>query len=291
MSKKIGFIPTRITGLLLMALPCFCLAQTRTPDSVNIAPEKTINGVRYWQVSNELDKEVDLWEDHQPTLSDLRDFGFVLNYENEDTYIAPDGKIVPKFHDALRVMAPNAYNGTIAPPEGAPSSYSGEIYLPDTIERSNFVPELTGSYYVLGFQPRSMAENLTAIRTSIYMSISTSSFKKAVGLKKVQIGSCYSVVPCTFWYSKQPETVILEKSPYIYRYAFAGCPDIKSVVLQSDVELPPFEDTSAFEDSVYKNATLYLPDTLMDKCNSDPLWSKFVHKKSLKECQVEFIKP
>lgn len=287
MSKKIGFIPMRMTGLILMALPCFCLAQTRTPEWMYNNPDETINGVRYWMLDNEMYP----WQDWS-TLESLRNFGFVLNYEDEDTYIAPDGKIVPKFYEALWVMAQDEVNGTINPPEDAPSSYSGEIYLPDMIEWSHFNPEVTGSYlYVLGFQPRSMAENLTAIRTSIYMSIPTGSFEKASGLKKVQIGSCYSVEPCTFWYNFQLETVILEKSPYIYKYAFSGCPLIKSVVLQSDVELPPVEDASAFEDSVYKNATLYLPDTLMDKCDSDPLWSKFVHKKSLKECQVEFIKP
>ncbi len=271
----------RIVGLSLLSFPCVLFAQEKTPEWAYGYPEETIRGIRYFQLSNTIDHIV-----QYPSLESLRAFGFMLNPDDEETYIAPDGKIIPKFYSALWAEAPNQNNPGMHTPEDALPYYVGDIYLPDFIEGFHSQSDP----YVLGFNWTAIGDKVTSIRTPLYMPVTTGCFQHASNLKKVQIGACYAVDPCSFWYCRQLETVIIEKDPFIYRYAFAGCPDIKSVVLKSGEDLPAFEDTSAFEESVYENATLYLPDSLMEKCGSDPLWSKFVHKKSLKECPVEPVK-
>lgn len=281
MSNQIIHLTKRAVCLALSALPCLAIAQEKAPESVYGCPEETIRGIRYFEKSNIADQFV-----NYDNLGSLRYWGFALNPDNEDTYITPDGKVIPAFYNALWVAAPNEENPGRRIPDGALPYYVGDVYLPDFIEGfASWKDE-----YVLAFNYTAMADRVTSIRTPLYMPVSTNCLGNAVNLQKVQIGACHSVEPCAFWYCKKLETVIIEKSPYIYRFAFAGCPTIKDVVLQSASELPPFEDASAFDDSVYKNATLYLHDDLMDECGKDPVWSKFVHRKSLKECKVEPVK-
>lgn len=271
----------RMIWLFFLSLPGLSMAQPQaTPLWVLRYPEKTIRGIRYFEFSNVIDQFSNL-----PSLPRLWIFGFALNPEKEGTYIAPDGKIIPAFHNGLSVMAPNAENVDIVPPANTPSAYSGEIYLSD-FEKFSY----SGDVYVLMFAPIAMGEELTAIRTPLYAPIANGHFEYAKNLKKAQIGASYAVMNDSFKGCVKLETVIFEQAPYVYHDAFVTCDGIKTVVLQSDKELPMLESAAVFPDGVYTGATLYLPDNLMDECDSDPVWSKFVHRKSLKECTVEFMK-
>ncbi len=246
-------------------------------------PESMINGIRYFEFSQLVKAG-----EYSPSLPDFRILGFALNLDDEGTYIAPDGKIVPRFDDAVWVVAPDEPNDYYnPPPSGSPSSYTGEIYLPDVIEK--FSPG--SEEYVLGFDSSAMAEGLTALRTPLYMLVEQRRFKNAVDLQKIQFGSCHSVESEAFNNCAKLETVIFERAPYVYKKAFKGCPGIKVIVLLSDSELPSLENVSAFEDCVYDSATVYVPDTLIDAFKNDPIWSNFVHVKSLKESKVELVKP
>ncbi len=272
----------RIMWLLLLSLPCLSMAQPQaTPAWALRYPEETIRGIRYFKYTT-LINEVH----NTPSLPYLWMFGFTLNTEKEGTYIAPDGKIIPAFYGGLWVMPPNERNVDIVPPANTPSTYSGEIYLPDFIEGFRYY----GDVYVLMFAPIAMGEELTAIRTPLYSPIINGHFKFAANLQKAQIGASYVVINDSFNGCGKLETVIFEQAPYVYHDAFAACDGIKTVVLQSDKELPMLESAAVFPDDVYTGATLYLPDSLMAACDADPVWSKFTHRKSLKECTVEFMK-
>ena len=78
----------RIVGLSLLSFPCLLFAQEKTPEWAYGYPEETIRGIRYFQLSNTIDHIV-----QYPSLESLRAFGFMLNPDDEETYIAPDGKI------------------------------------------------------------------------------------------------------------------------------------------------------------------------------------------------------
>ena len=95
----------RIVGLSLLSFPCLLFAQEKTPEWAYGYPEETIRGIRYFQLSNTIDHIV-----QYPSLESLRAFGFMLNPDDEETYIAPDGKIIPKFYSALWAEAPNQNN-------------------------------------------------------------------------------------------------------------------------------------------------------------------------------------
>lgn len=243
-------------------------------------PEETVRGIRYFKHTNLI------YQFHEyPTLPDLRYLGFVVNPEDEETYIALDGKVMPKFFSALCVVAPSSRNGYKTPPEGTPTSYSGKVYMPDFIE--GFL--LEDDEYVLDFYPSAMGENLTSLRTPLYITLGAGDFTKAVNLQKIQIGACYAVLPETFLSCKSLETVIFERAPFVYDLAFAECAGIKAVVLRSEDDLPLLEGTKVFEGRVYEQATLYVPDNLMEACKADPAWGRFANVKSMKECNVELV--
>lgn len=270
-----------LSGLLALSCPDALNAQKREPEWVYRVPEETVKGIRYFKHTNLI------YQFHEyPTLPDLRYLGFIVNPEDEETYIAPDGRVVPKFFSGLCVVAPNSSNGYDTPPDGTPTSYSGEIYLPDFIE--GFLAD--EDEFVLDFYPSAMGENLTSMRTPLYITLGASDFTKAVNLQKVQIGACYAVLPETFLSCKSLETLIFERAPFVYDLAFAGCAGIKAVVLQSEDDLPLLEGTKVFEGRVYEQATLYVPDNLMDACKADPAWGRFANVKSLKECNIELVK-
>lgn len=242
-------------------------------------PQDYINGI-YYELSTRL---INFFQEY-PTLPRLEFFGFILNLDDTDTYHTADGLIIPAFDSALKVIPPNKYG---LAPEGAPSSYSGELYLPDMEE---IVSHKT-KYYVLHFAPNAMAEGLTALRTALYMTVMSESLEYAINLLKAQIGTCFVVEPNAFKNCSKLETVIFERDPYVYNNAFTDCPNLKTIVLLYDKRLPMLESASSFAENVYSTAMLYVPDALMDDCVNDPVWSKFVHIKSLKDSPVELMKP
>lgn len=269
---------------ILQILIFLCLSETMSATSIPYR-ETEVNGIRYWAFSRVVDGPNPL-----PDLPDLKSLGFRLNLDDEKTFIAPDGKIIPAFSVALWAVRANRINNWYGPdPYTGPPSYSGEVYLPDSAQ-INYWGKLC-FMYVLGFESESMADKLTALRTPLYMPVNCKALQYAVNLQKVQIGSCYAVDRYGFKNCSKLETIIFEKSPYVYPWAFADCNEIKTIVLQSEEELPMLKNAEVFPDNVYTSATLYLPDSLMDVCGSDPVWSKFVNRRSLKECTVEFMEP
>lgn len=123
------------------------------------------------------------------------------------------------------------------------------------------------------------------------MPVMTRFLMTAVDLQKAQFGTFFVIEPDALKYCTKLETVIFERDPYIYNNAFSNCSNLKTIVLLDDKRLPMLESASSFAENVYSTATLYLPDSLMDDCVNDPVWSKFVHIKSLKDSPVELIKP
>lgn len=282
MYKNIVRLVGKISIAVLLFFPSIAIAQSRTPEWVYYCPEETINGIRYWKVSRLIDEVRDF-----PWLRSLRDIGFTVNPNDSNTYIAPDGKVVPRIIEALIVVPPNKINGGEQPPADASAWYFWDIYLLDSIEGFHGREDL----YVLDFPGSSMSKGLFSIRTPLYVPITDDLFQKAVDLKKVQIGACYSVQPNAFMKCGKLETVIFEQAPCIYENAFINCKAISNVVLQSATELPILDAATAFEDCVYMNATLYIADNLMEACKQHPIWSKFGSIKSLNECNVEIMKP
>ncbi len=279
----------RLSLCLVFMLAGVPLVKAGDPIYVTHYKEDTIKGIRYFK------GWIDLSSGYaQPSLPDFRLLGFtVVSTEGPlkptyPDYITPDGKVIPNFHYALIVAAPNVWNGWIAPPDNAPSSYSGDIYIPDRIE--GFLDE-KDPMYVLDLEPDAMGEDVISVRTPIYASVGYRRFLTAANLQKVQIGAYYSVMYQAFKDCKKLQTVIFEQAPQVFTTAFSDSPDIQEIVLQSEENLPLLEGTAVFDDKVYTNATLYVPDTLMEACKKDPVWSKFSKIKSLKECNVELIKP
>ncbi len=268
----------------ILTLVFLCIWETLSATYVPYK-ETTVKGIRYWQLSRVVDGP-----NPRPSLPNLRFLGFRVNPNDEKTFIAPDGKIIPAFASALWAVQADHINKWDGPdPNRGPSSYSGEVYLPDSTEIN--VWGKIRVEYILGFESEAMADELIAIRTAIYMPICANALQYAVNLQKVQIGTCYAIAKNGFKNCCKLNTVIFEKSPYVYPQAFTDCSDIKTIVLQSEEELPLLKDAAVFPDCVYTSATLYLPDNLMDECDNDPVWSKFIHRKSLKECTVEFMEP
>lgn len=241
---------------------------------------KTVNGICLVQQSRMIDNV-----DTKPTLTEMEFFGFTINPDDEDTYLTPDGTIIPAFHSGLWVLPPNADKFA---PENTPSSYLGEMYLPD---KSRIYEWSDLEFYLLGCDPVAFAEELTAIRTPIYMPVMTLFLMTAVDLQKAQFGTFFVIEPDALKYCTKLETVFFERDPYIYNTAFSNCSNLKTIVLLDDKRLPMLESASSFAENVYSTATLYLPDSLMDDCVNDPVWSKFAHIKSLKDSPVELMKP
>lgn len=275
MNKRIHYALC-ITCLLLMAFPNQCLAYYQYTY-----PERTVHGLRYFWLTQDY-SPIDLTPIR---LRSLRQLGFILNPKDEETFITPEGEIIPAIYNGLWLVTPNQENYYNPTDKEPPESYSGDVYIPDYIEAFGY---RGGDIYVLEINSSAIAEKVSAVRTPLYIPIESTLLSNAVNLQKAQIGACYSVDPCAFYYCTKLQTVIFEKGPYVYEYAFAHCKDIKTVVIQS--KLPHLAADNAFEQNVYTNATLYLPDELMQQCSEDPVWSKFTNRRSLSEFK-EFMRP
>ena len=235
------------------------------------------SGARYFLVSGATPFE-------SPELGNFKKLGFIVNPDDEKTYITPDGEIVPSFHQARAVVCwceQNWYNGCVYyASHKCYTSFVGDIYIPDKMLQALGLENLV---YVLEVWNQSLGEDVTSVRTPLYARIYKNMFEYAVNMKRVQIGACYVVETSAFPNCNALETVIFEKAPYVQKEAFPQCTRIRSVVLCSEENLPMLEDASVFDDTVYKNATLYLPDSMIGKYKEDPVWSKFTHTKSVSE--------
>lgn len=268
-----------INFILFLLIPCFGIAQAQE----FAYPERTINGIRYFKETR-IRKN---WRD-LPSLMSLRKFGFSVNINENNSFIAPDGKIIPRFDNALRVVAlnkPNTEEDDL-PEDFIPISYSGNIYLPDVVEDFKDGEDL----FVLCTDVRPMGNSLISIRTPLYMPLNQGNFSYAVNMQKIQIGTCYMIEACSFLNCTKLETVIFEQAPYVEKYGFMDCAGIKNIVLLSSKELPLLEDIDSFDLLVYKYATVYVPESLMDAFKCDPVWSRFSNVRSLSECTIELMK-
>ncbi|MCM1320175.1 MAG: hypothetical protein NC217_07315 [Muribaculaceae bacterium] len=236
------------------------------------------NDIWYLVVSNDFN-DIDPAHDDIPTLNNLFLYGFTVNPDNRETFITPDGKIVPKFYRGMRIVQPHSKNDRHLSDRDDPKdgSYIGNIYIPDSLYYN-----WDEFYYILDSAKHAL-DSVRSLRTPIYMPLGYQRLclKDLPKMQKIQVGTCFIVAPGALQNCAKLDTVIFEKGPYIFGKAVMNCPSIKTIVIQS--QLPVLENETAFEHSIYNNATLYLPDELMEERKKDPIWSKFLHVKSLSE--------
>lgn len=272
---------------ILLLLVCISIPEYMSPMTF-MRVDYVVNNIRYFGYEDYSNSYIN-WGD----FLDFTEHGFTWNLDKRDTCIAPDGDIMPIFHLAFIAVSQHEKNNWYGPDEnwGYERYYSGNKYMVDYIidhDRKNgqYVEK---RYYVVGFDTYCMKDALISLRTPIYYASKSLDFENAINLQKIQYGGCLSIECFTFLKCSKLKTVILEQSPYIEYYAFAGCHEIDTIVLLSEQDLPLLEAESAFEDEVYKNAIVYISDNLLQQAEEHPVWNKFEHRRSLRECPAGLL--
>lgn len=158
--------------------------------------------------------------------------------------------------DGIRYKVTGDSTVCVTSKEVGADNYSGNVMIPDTVSYENFTFTVTS----IDDNAFDGAEELTSVTIPASVtSIGTMAFQGCTALTSVTMGSGV--------------TTIGEK-------AFNYCTDLQSVTCWSLVP-PVMENVNVFSNRTYSQATLFVPNSVIDAYSAADFWFKFAHIQGL----------
>lgn len=262
-------IPNSVTTIGYMSFNgCTNLASVTLPSSVTYIGQSAFSSCYYLRTVVSL----------ASTPPDLRDYGiesFCMSYgklqvpitavddyrvaKNWSKFKVIEGIFVPGMTfevDGIRYKVTGDSTVCVTSKDGDSDGYFGNVVIPDSVAYEGY------TFMITAIEENAFdgAEELTGVTIPASVtSIGAMAFQGCTALTSVSIGS--GVV------------TIGEK-------AFNYCTDLQSVTCRSMVP-PVMENVNVFSNRTYNQATLYVPQSVMDAYGTADYWSRFAHIQSI----------
>ena len=98
-------------------------------------------------------------------------------------------------------------------------------------------------------------------------------FQNCSKLKSVNFNFVRTVGQSSFENCSSLKTIYFSYISYIYSQAFKGCSSLTEIHINLDTPPSVYEDS--FDEEIYKNATLFVPEGKIDVYRANDIWNKF----------------